>query len=103
MALPLALILVPIPVAAVALGTGLFTTSLALVYLSIAASVLWVPLAVAGVLLLITGSRQQWRFNPPPGWPAPPPDWRPDAGWQPDAAWPTPPRGWTWWTGADAH
>ena len=34
------------------------------------------------------------RFNPPPGWPAPPSGWMPPPGWVPDASWPTPPPGW---------
>ena len=38
-----------------------------------------------------------YRFNPPPGWPALLPDWRPPAGWQPDPSWPPAPTDWTWW------
>jgi hypothetical protein len=35
------------------------------------------------------------RFNPPPGWPAPPThDWLPEAGWAPDPTWPPTPVGW---------
>jgi hypothetical protein len=35
------------------------------------------------------------RFNPPPGWPAPPSDeWLPPPGWSPDAEWPPAPAGW---------
>lgn len=34
------------------------------------------------------------RFNPPPGWPAPPEGWLPPEGWRPDESWPTPPPGW---------
>lgn len=36
-------------------------------------------------------------FNPPPGWPKPPEDWRPPAGWTPDPSWPNPPEGWQLW------
>lgn len=42
------------------------------------------------------------RFNPPPGWPAPPSGWVPPAGWTPDPAWPAPPEGWVLWLPADA-
>ena len=38
-----------------------------------------------------------YRFNPPPGWPAPPPDWTPPEGWEPDPSWPPAPEGWQWW------
>ena len=38
------------------------------------------------------------RFNPAPGWPAPPPGQSPQPGWQPDASWPRPPNGWRLWT-----
>jgi hypothetical protein len=35
------------------------------------------------------------RFNPPPGWPAPPTrDWLPEPGWAPDSTWPATPVGW---------
>ncbi|GAB3239002.1 hypothetical protein [Kineosporia babensis] len=37
------------------------------------------------------------RFNPPPGWPAPPEGWDPPEGWQPDPAWPAAPQGWLFW------
>ncbi|BCB91183.1 DUF4041 domain-containing protein [Phytohabitans suffuscus] len=37
------------------------------------------------------------RFNPPPGWPVPPPGWHPPAGWRPDANWPPAPPGWQFW------
>jgi len=37
------------------------------------------------------------RFNPPPGWPEPPPDWTPPPGWRPNAAWPPAPPGWQFW------
>jgi hypothetical protein len=36
-------------------------------------------------------------FNPPPGWPPTPPNWRPPAGWAPPAEWPDPPPGWELW------
>lgn len=36
-------------------------------------------------------------FNPPPGWPTPPRDWRPPPGWQPDPSWPSPPPDWQFW------
>jgi RsiW-degrading membrane proteinase PrsW (M82 family) len=38
-----------------------------------------------------------WIFNPPPGWPAPPPGWQPPDGWQPDPSWPPAPSGWEFW------
>jgi len=38
------------------------------------------------------------RFNPAPGWPAPPPGQSPQPGWQPDASWTRPPKGWRLWT-----
>lgn len=37
------------------------------------------------------------KFNPPPGWPKPPPDWQPPAGWSPDPNWPNMPEGWELW------
>jgi len=36
-------------------------------------------------------------FNPPPGWPKPPPDWTPPADWRPDSAWPPAPDNWQLW------
>lgn len=36
-------------------------------------------------------------FNPPPGWPKPPPHWTPPAGWSPEPDWPDPPEGWVLW------
>jgi RsiW-degrading membrane proteinase PrsW (M82 family) len=42
-----------------------------------------------------TGSA--FRFNTPPGWPAPPDGWRPPPGWQPDPSWPEAPEGWDFW------
>ena len=39
-----------------------------------------------------------YRFNPPPGWPAPPPEWTPPEGWEPDPTWPPAPDDWEWWT-----
>lgn len=37
------------------------------------------------------------RFNPPPNWPAPPPEWTPPPGWTPDPAWGAPPADWQLW------
>lgn len=37
------------------------------------------------------------RFNPPSGWPAPPPGWQPPADWRPDPSWPPAPPGWQFW------
>ena len=37
------------------------------------------------------------KFNPPPGWPKPPPEWRPPASWSPDPDWPELPEGWNLW------
>jgi hypothetical protein len=37
------------------------------------------------------------RFNPPPGWPPPPPGFAPDDGWRPDPSWPPAPPGWQLW------
>ncbi|MBK6873059.1 MAG: HNH endonuclease [Kineosporiaceae bacterium] len=37
------------------------------------------------------------RFNPPPGWPAPPEGWRPTPNWIPDPSWPAPPVDWEFW------
>ncbi|MFT4295346.1 MAG: hypothetical protein QM582_08030 [Micropruina sp.] len=37
------------------------------------------------------------RFNPPPGWPAPPSGWQPSADWRPDPSWPPAPPGWAFW------
>jgi hypothetical protein len=37
------------------------------------------------------------RFNPPPGWPAPPEGFAPGPGWQPDPSWPPAPPGWQFW------
>lgn len=36
-------------------------------------------------------------FNPPPGWPIPPKDWQPPAGWKPDPSWPELPEDWNLW------
>lgn len=36
-------------------------------------------------------------FNPPPGWPKPPPSWRPPPNWKPDPSWPAIPEGWQLW------
>jgi hypothetical protein len=37
------------------------------------------------------------KFNPLPGWPAPPTGWVPPPGWQPPASLPTPPVDWRFW------
>src|SRR6516164_9761855 len=42
------------------------------------------------------------RFNPPPNWPPPPPDFVPPPRWQPDPAWPPAPPGWQLWVPDDA-
>ena len=42
------------------------------------------------------------RFNPPPGWPAPPEGFSPSPGWQPDPSWPAPPPGWQLWVDDEA-
>jgi len=42
-----------------------------------------------------------YRFNPAPGWPAPPEGWTPPEGWQPDPAWPPAPEGWQFWVWED--
>ncbi len=36
-------------------------------------------------------------FNPPPGWPKPPANWKPPNGWTPDPSWPEPPPDWQLW------
>lgn len=41
------------------------------------------------------------KFNPPPGWPKPPPNWAPPRGWTPDPNWPPPPEGWQLWVPSD--
>ena len=41
-------------------------------------------------------------FNPPPGWPRPPENWQPSAGWTPDPNWPDPPDGWQLWISGDS-
>ena len=40
-------------------------------------------------------------FTPAPGWPPPPPNWTPPAGWRPDPAWPASPPGWSFYRRAD--
>lgn len=37
---------------------------------------------------------QRMRFNPAPGWPAPPAGWLPEPGWTPDPSWPPAPPDW---------
>lgn len=46
-------------------------------------------------------TRKGMCFNPPPGWPRPPPDWMPPKGWKPDPMWPVPPPGWQLWIASD--
>jgi hypothetical protein len=41
------------------------------------------------------------RYNPPPGWPPPPPGFTPKPGWQPDPSWGPPPPGWQLWVDDD--
>jgi hypothetical protein len=41
------------------------------------------------------------RYNPPPGWPPPPPGFKPRPGWQPDPSWGPPPPGWQLWVSDD--
>jgi hypothetical protein len=43
------------------------------------------------------------KFSSPPGWPVPPEDWSPPAGWQPQPDWPAAPEGWSFWTDADGQ
>jgi hypothetical protein len=43
----------------------------------------------------------EYRFNPPPNWPPPPPGFVPPPRWQPDPAWPPPPPGWQLWVPDD--
>jgi hypothetical protein len=38
-----------------------------------------------------------WRFEPPPGWPPPPPGFVPPKEWRPDPSWPAAPKDWTFW------
>lgn len=38
------------------------------------------------------------RFSSPPGWPTPPEDWSPAAGWRPQPDWPAAPEDWSFWT-----
>ena len=42
------------------------------------------------------------RFNPAPGWPAPPPGFVPPPHWQPDPSWPPAPPGWQVWVDENA-
>ena len=39
-------------------------------------------------------------FNPAPGWPKPPANWKPPKGWTPDPSWPEPPPDWQLWVSA---
>ena len=72
--LAVTLIVAPLVLAMFCLVVGLFG-SLAWVYLSIALSVLALPLAGVGVYLLVRrrAPALRYRFNSPPGWPEPPP------------------------------
>lgn len=36
-------------------------------------------------------------FNPPPGWPAPPPNWLPNLTWRPEPTWPAVPGRWAFY------
>ncbi|MGW2090651.1 DUF4333 domain-containing protein [Promicromonospora sukumoe] len=38
------------------------------------------------------------RFSSPPGWPTPPEDWSPPAGWRPQPDWPAAPEDWSFWS-----
>jgi hypothetical protein len=42
-------------------------------------------------------------YNPPPGWPIPPPGWSPYEGWQPDPSWGPAPPGWNLWIADDSE
>ena len=42
-------------------------------------------------------------FNPPPGWPVPPPGWRPPPGWEPDPEWGPAPEGWELFVRPNRH
>ena len=50
-----------------------------------------------GQPLLASGGAVEYRFNPLPTWPVPPPGWMPPPGWHPDPRWPPPPPGWRLW------
>jgi hypothetical protein len=52
---------------------------------------------LARVRARVEGLAMEYRFNPPPGWPAPEEHWVPDAQWRPDPSWPPPPPGWRLW------
>lgn len=43
----------------------------------------------------------EYRWNPPPTWPAPPEAWTPSADWRPPADWPAPPPDWQFWLPVD--
>lgn len=92
------LLVVPVPLAVLFLILGL--SNLALVYVSIAASVASIPCFAFGVVLIVRRNAvpDGYVFTPPPGWPLPPAaHWSPPAGWQPDPSWPPPPDNWDWW------
>lgn len=43
-----------------------------------------------------------YRYNPPPNWPAPPAQgWTPPRDWQPDPSWGPAPEGWEFWVAPD--
>lgn len=42
-------------------------------------------------------------FNPAPGWPKPPANWKPPRGWTPDPSWPKPPPDWQLWIPATSR
>ncbi len=46
--------------------------------------------------------KEDQSFNPPPGWPPTPPNWRPPAGWTPPAEWPNPPPDWELWISTES-
>lgn len=48
------------------------------------------------------GTGMVWRFNPPPGWPAPPEGWVPPPDWRPPPDWPPAPPGWQFWVAVPA-
>jgi len=58
-----------------------------------------VVLGAGGGLLMARSdsAHEHLRFQPPPGWPAPPAGWRPGRDWHPDPSWPPAPPGWRYW------
>ena len=58
-----------------------------------------VPAGLLGIVVVIVAlvlgkAPAPMRFNPPPGWPAPPDGWLPPQGWRSDPSWPPAPEGW---------